>query len=270
MTVGQAAQVVDKGGDNGLSGLVSFSKRMLMLIIPRNMARAPDRADMPEEARRREKKSMKLRYGLLAGSLLTAAVTLGSVLVCTPVFAQPVQGLYISGEGGASFNQGQVIRHSSARDEFKTGATGIGSIGWGLGNGFRVEVEGLYRNNDLKTVGGNAAYHAHADGRQQESGVMANALFDMDIGKSWLFPYFGAGIGYGWQNMNTTITGNVNGQSYSQHVGGTYGNFAYQAFSVCPSPCRSRLACQPRRNTGSGPCLARSRTIPSYRAAARR
>ena len=171
---------------------------------------------------------MNLRYGLLAGSLLTASVTLGSVLVSAPVFAQPVQGLYMSGEGGASFNQGQVVRHSSARDEFHPGATGIGSIGWGLGNGFRVEVEGHYRNNDLKTVGGNAAYHAHADGRQQESGIMANALFDLDIGKSWLFPYFGAGIGYGSQTMNATMTGNVNGQNYSQHVGSTYGNFAYQ------------------------------------------
>lgn len=171
---------------------------------------------------------MNLRYGLLAGSLLAASVTLGSVLVSAPVFAQPVQGLYMSGEGGATFNQGQVIRNSSARDQFRTGAIGLGAIGWGLGNGFRVELEGHYRNNDLKTVGGNAAYHARADGRQQESGLMANALFDLDIGKSWLFPYFGAGIGYGWQNMNTTITGNVNGASYNQHVSGSYGNFAYQ------------------------------------------
>ena len=169
---------------------------------------------------------MNLRDGLLAGSLLAASVTLGSVLVSAPVFAQPVQGLYMSGEGGASFNQGQVVRHSSARDEFHPGATGIGSIGWGLGNGFRVEVEGHYRNNDLKTVGGNAAYHAHADGRQQESGIMANALFDLDIGKSWLFPYFGAGIGYGWQAMNTYVHA-PNG-AFDQHVGGTAGNFAYQ------------------------------------------
>lgn len=168
----------------------------------------------------------------------------------------------MSGEGGATFNQGQVIRNSSARDQFRTGAIGEGAIGWGLGNGFRVELEGHYRNNDLKTVGGNAAYHAHADGRQQESGLMANALFDLDIGKSWLFPYFGAGIGYGWQNMNTTMTGNVNGANYSQHVSGTYGNFAYQASSASPSPCHGSSACPPRRNTGSGPCWARSRTIP--------
>lgn len=74
---------------------------------------------------------MNLRYGLLAGSLLAASVTLGPVLVSAPVFAQPVQGLYMSGEGGATFNQGQVIRNSSARDQFRTGAIGEGAIGWG-------------------------------------------------------------------------------------------------------------------------------------------
>lgn len=172
---------------------------------------------------------MNLRYGLLAGSLLAGSVTLGSVLVSVPAFAQPVQGLYMAGEGGASLPQGQVVRHSDARDKYSPGAVGIGSIGYGLGNGFRVELEGHFRHNNLESLGSTGGkYNAHTNGRQEESGLMANALFDLDIGKSWLFPYFGAGIGYGWQNMNALITGNYQGQAYSQHVGGTYGNFAYQ------------------------------------------
>ncbi|GBQ83819.1 outer membrane protein [Gluconacetobacter johannae DSM 13595] len=167
---------------------------------------------------------MKLRHGLLTGSILAAMAALGPVLSVAPASAQPVQGLYVAGEGGASFNQDQRVRSSpnfpDGRDSYHTGATGIGSVGWGLGNGFRVEVEGDYRNNGLKSFGSSGEGH----GRQQTYGVMANALFDLDIGKSWLYPYFGAGIGYAWQAMNAGVTA----PGFSQQIGGTFGNFAYQ------------------------------------------
>ena len=55
---------------------------------------------------------------------------------------------------------------------------------------------------------------------------MANALFDMDIGQSWVYPYFGAGVGYGWQSMNTYV--HAPSGAFDQHVTGTAGNFAYQ------------------------------------------
>lgn len=168
---------------------------------------------------------MKLRYGFLAGTLLS------SLAVPSALRAQPVQGLYVSGEGGASFNQDQFVRSSpmfpNGHDSWKTGTAGIGSVGWGLGNGFRVEVEGNYRNLDYKRFSSSAVEPGgRGDGRRQTYGVMANALFDLDIGKSWLFPYFGAGIGYGWTAMNTSFTAPDN--SFTQHVGGTFGNFTYQ------------------------------------------
>ena len=50
---------------------------------------------------------MKLRQGLLAQSLLSAPLVAGYLLCAAPVMAQPVQGLYIAGEGGATFNQDQ-------------------------------------------------------------------------------------------------------------------------------------------------------------------
>ncbi|ACI51426.1 OmpA/MotB domain protein [Gluconacetobacter diazotrophicus PA1 5] len=171
---------------------------------------------------------MTVRHGLLAGSFLAATLAFGSVLSVAPAHAQPVQGLYVAGEGGASFNQDQRVRSSpnfpDGRDSYHTGATGIGSIGWGLGNGFRVEVEGDYRNNGLKNFGSAGVPSSHVGGRQQTYGVMANALFDLDIGKSWLFPYFGAGVGYAWQAMNASVTA----PNFSQQIGGTFGNFAYQ------------------------------------------
>lgn len=170
---------------------------------------------------------MRLRYGFLAGSILSAPLTVAALP--SAALAQPVQGLYVAGEGGATFNQDQRVRSSSmfpdGRDRWKTGAVGIGSIGYGLGNGFRVEIEGNYRNMgyDRFVSGG---VQGRADGRRQTYGAMANALFDLDIGKSWLFPYFGAGVGYGWTAMNTSVT--APGNTFAQHIGGTYGAFTYQ------------------------------------------
>ena len=162
----------------------------------------------------------------IARAGLTAGV---SVLAFGIAQAQPVRGLYVSGEGGASFNQDQTVRISplfpSGKDHYDTGVTGIGSVGWGLGNGFRVEVEGNYRNNRLQQFR-NSGMPTSAGGRQQGYGAMANALFDMDIGKSWVFPYFGAGVGYGWQAMNASVRA-PNG-AFNQKIGGTAGNFAYQ------------------------------------------
>ncbi|MFW7269813.1 OmpA family protein [Gluconacetobacter sp. Hr-1-5] len=173
---------------------------------------------------------MTVRHGLLGGTILAAAFAFGSTLSVAPAFAQPVQGLYVAGEGGATFNQDERVRSSpnfpDGRDKYHTGAVGIGSIGWGLGNGFRVEVEGDYRNSGLKNFNSAAMANSHVGGRQQTYGVMANALFDMDIGKSWLYPYFGAGIGYAWQSMNASVMGP--GNSFNQQIGGTFGNFAYQ------------------------------------------
>ncbi|MCQ9156246.1 OmpA family protein [Acidomonas methanolica] len=167
----------------------------------------------------RSRPSRAARWAVLTGILFTAGAA------C----AQPVRGLYVTGLGGASFNQDQTIRLSpvfpSGRDHYNVGVTGIGAIGWGLGNGFRVEIEGNYRNNQLQHFK-SSYFPSSTGGRQQEYGVMANALFDLDIGKSWIYPYFGAGVGYGWQAMNTYVRAPNN--YFSQHVTGTAGNFAYQ------------------------------------------
>ena len=30
---------------------------------------------------------------------------------------------------------------------------------------------------------------------------MANALFDMDVGVPWMYPYLGGGVGYAWTHL---------------------------------------------------------------------
>src|SRR6185503_10690530 len=79
---------------------------------------------------------------------------------------------------------------------------GLGSAGYALGNGMRFELEGSYRQSN---VGGlnrvflpGFAPPAGASGSLHTYGVMVNALFDIDIGVPWLFPYIGGGAGYAW------------------------------------------------------------------------
>ncbi|MCQ8242397.1 OmpA family protein [Rhizosaccharibacter radicis] len=169
---------------------------------------------------------MTLRLRLLAGSLLcTGTAAFASVAAR----AQPVQGVYVSLGGGANLAQDQTVRLSpqapGGKFRYGPGVTGLGSVGYGFGNGLRLEVEGNYRNDTLQHFRG-TRFPTEAGGHQESYGGMVNALFDMDIGKSWLYPYFGFGVGYGWSHMDAHYSGT--NYPYATRFGGTDGNFAYQ------------------------------------------
>ena len=122
------------------------------------------------------------------------------LLLALPVMAQaqPVSGLYVGAGAGADVMVDQItkthfgllgnsaVQSFKNRQRFDTGVMAQGSVGYGLGNGIRLEVEGLYTSNQLT---GSAFY-------QQKYGVLANALFDFDIGSPYIFPYAGLGGGY--------------------------------------------------------------------------
>ncbi|WP_428393126.1 OmpA family protein [Lichenicoccus sp.] len=166
------------------------------------------------------------RLGLISSGAVWAAL-----LATDPrALAQPVTGLYVAGAGGANYLQDETVRLSPAfpggRDRFDFGYTGLGSVGYGFGDGVRVEVEGNYRRNDLRQFLG-TSFPTSAGGFQENYGAMVNALFDLDIGKSWLFPYFGVGAGYERTHLSTNY--NATSLEDAQNTGGTYGNFAWQA-----------------------------------------
>ncbi len=167
---------------------------------------------------------------LLAGSALATPFLLAAaILAPSGARSQPVSGVYVGLGGGANILQDETVRLSTAfpsgRDRFGIGYTGVGSVGYGFGNGVRIEVEGNYRDNPLQHFLSNNANQA--GGNQQNYGGMVNALFDMDIGKSWLYPYFGVGAGYSWTHLDTHYA--AIGFPYTQSTGGTFGNLAYQA-----------------------------------------
>src|SRR5262249_23293696 len=99
--------------------------------------------------------------------------------------AQPFQGFYIG--AGAGDNLPEHYPVGSGQLSPHGGFGGVGSVGYVLGNGFRFEVEGNYREAPLHV---NNALYSNG-GHVDTYGAMANVLFDMDVGIPWIFPYVG-------------------------------------------------------------------------------
>jgi outer membrane protein OmpA-like peptidoglycan-associated protein len=125
---------------------------------------------------------------------------LAATLLAIPVAAraQPVSGLYVGAGAGANFMTSEKVTQpgvaGARKYPFGTGYVGIGSIGWGFGNGLRLEAEGDFRFNKADSTPRPLGTVSQG-GRERKYGGMANALFDFDIGSPYIFPYAGVGIG---------------------------------------------------------------------------
>ena len=123
-----------------------------------------------------------------------------------------VTGPYIAAGIGANWLQDTDLQGSvnnaagtKIENEFETGYVGVLSLGWGFGNGLRAEIEGSYRSNevsDTKTGGQSIQGTASGTGTATSYGVMANILYDFDLGSSLggIVPYIGGGVGYIWHD----------------------------------------------------------------------
>lgn len=169
-------------------------------------------------------------------TLFTASILAGSLGGFGTAVAQPVTGLYIGAVGGANFKQREQVRVSTptaprpayGNSTFQTGYVGIGSVGYGFGNGVRVELEGNYRRNDYGR--GSAAFQTR--GSEEKYGAMVNALFDLDVGSPYIYPYIGVGAGYAriHQNFNYSLP------PYIGFHDGDDNGFAYQAIAGLSFP----------------------------------
>ena len=158
---------------------------------------------------------------------------LGGVLLPFTAGAQPIEGLYVSGGAGANLLMNQPLTPSPALGglgggnlQYNAGAAFEGSVGYGFGNGFRLELEGDEMMNSLSARAG-ALLPSTVSGSTQDYGFMANALFDLDIGSRYVFPYFGVGLGYQWTNFgNLRVTTPAAGSDFTGN--GTAGSLAGQ------------------------------------------
>ncbi|MDN3566342.1 OmpA family protein [Paeniroseomonas aquatica] len=167
---------------------------------------------------------MTFRQTLLATALLAAAAfpATGS--------AQPVSGLYLGAGAGINNWKDNSSRGISIHDN-DIGFAGVGSLGWGFGNGFRAEVEGNYRNHEIRTLVLPNRLLGHS-GYVERYGVMANALFDFDLSSFGIapavyMPYLGGGAGYAWTDVSKARLQGAGTSTYA--VDDTAGSFAYQA-----------------------------------------
>ena len=166
--------------------------------------------------------------------------------------AQPVNGVYIGAGAGVNFSENSSLRfgqplasqfplagvQNSGRAVFATGVAVVGSLGWGFGNGLRLEMEGHFRQNDVEKISGFAGAQGanRADGYQRIYGFMANALYDFEIpGLPWVTPYIGGGIGYAWREWSgvSSATGAFSGVIRSA---GTEAGIAWQAIGGAALP----------------------------------
>ena len=154
---------------------------------------------------------MKLRSALLAATVMGAPIA---------AMAQPVTGLYVGAGAGYNYQTDTDVTALSFGTTQATRGTlqsnggwvGVGSVGFGLGNGLRIEGEVDYRNNHSRIKGSRtfpAGNVVGGGGDVQSYGGMVNALFDLDAGLGFAFPYVGVGVGYDRVGFNrgTAYTG---------------------------------------------------------------
>ncbi len=177
---------------------------------------------------------MRLRTGLLSAGLVAAPFIIPSV-----ANAQPVQGLYIgAGAGynlpmspkttayGGGFSYGSSPAGGSLRLNQNGGFAGVASVGYGFGNGIRMEVEGDFLQNNINHVTG-TAFPTTSNGNVRNWGAMVNAYYDFNVGLPWMTPYVGAGVGYQWTHLHN-VSATQAGGPFTFSSDDTQGSFAYQ------------------------------------------
>jgi len=168
---------------------------------------------------------MKLR------SLLAAATCL-ALPFAAPLAAHaaaPVSGPYIDAGLGTSIQQDTTLQSSGPLTSLSTGATvngyvagkitykpafaGVGDVGYGFGDGFRVQIGGNFYHN-----GGQ-----NSDGDASTYGVMVNGLYDFPVNFP-IVPYLGAGAGYQWQKLSVH-------DDAGEDISGSSGSVAYDVIA---------------------------------------
>lgn len=148
-----------------------------------------------------------MKRGILA-ALVAAWLLPGQAL------AQNIpQGFYVEGRGGATFApnididdepSGFVAAGGDIDIDLKTGWQANGAVGYATSIGWRLELEGGYRQNSLDevelSIGGRSVSTADLDGKVKVATGMLNGYFDLDpslygAGNWPIIPFIGAGVG---------------------------------------------------------------------------
>ena len=160
---------------------------------------------------------------------------IATTVLATPVaaMAQPISGLYVGAGSGLEIPQDPILTpygpgygtgHAKLNEGF--GFNSNLAVGYGMGNGFRFEIEGDFMRAEDRSVLG-TPFPTASSGVTRTWGVMGNALYDMDVGLPWIYPYIGAGAGYQWTALNPLNTV-APGGAFSSSTTSQSGAFAVQ------------------------------------------
>ncbi|HEY8612528.1 MAG TPA: outer membrane beta-barrel protein, partial [Roseomonas sp.] len=179
---------------------------------------------------------MSLKKALLAATIMSLPLA---------AQAQPVTGLYIAAGAGVNWLQSTkdaidgpagVALGAAGRQtklNFEHGWVGVGSLGFGFGNGLRLEVEGSYRDNDVADFRVGGITSNFQGGRARSYGAMGNVLFDFAIPGLPVTPYVGGGVGYQWHEYDGVRSASFGpgAASRSLTIDDDDGQFAYQGIA---------------------------------------
>ena len=160
---------------------------------------------------------MNFRNALLATTILMFPL---AVEAQTP---EPVSGVYLGASGGFNIKPNININNAvsnvpgaggittpNANLSTGIGGAAAGTIGYGLGNGLRVEVDFDYLTNSFSNTSGNnragLGASTGSSGSERIYGPMFNVDYDFYGLVPWFVPYVGIGIGYQRAHLNNFST----------------------------------------------------------------
>jgi outer membrane protein OmpA-like peptidoglycan-associated protein len=138
---------------------------------------------------------MSPKFGLLAALFVMAVpamATAQDTMKSDHMMSGQKQGFYVGAGGGVNLNLDSDLSGTGINTtaDYDTGWAGVGSLGYAFGNGFRLELEGGYRDNDVDSFSGASS----ASGDASALSIMGNVLYDFNTGTAFT-PYIGAGVG---------------------------------------------------------------------------
>lgn len=152
----------------------------------------------------------------------------------------PNIGPYISLGIGPDFLQSQALHTDNAglpsvSYGFNPGFAGYLALGYGLGGGLRLELEGDYANNHASGASG-APGIISAGGYEQQYGGFVNAF--QDFARPFalpITPYLGIGAGYQQIDLNNLTASGAN-SAIETGPAQSEGGFAYQGIAGISAP----------------------------------
>ncbi len=151
--------------------------------------------------------------------------------------AQPVTGPYVSLGAGVNLQQDEIREPLDGNKHFFSFDPGVASqfsIGYGLGYGLRVEIQGDYDRSQVKGFSSSNAGE-RAGGDEEKWGGFGNVLYDFDLGLP-IFPYIGAGLGgqvVYHHSFNASTAGFIYPEAENSQ---SHGAYAYQGIAGVAYP----------------------------------